>query len=194
MNLISNGPDHLRPAIFRSLLYEACGRMVNPVSGSIGLLCSGNCAVRLQAGVESILRGNWKPQTLPVEAMAGHKLQRSVKTRRRLKGFSHSKSKRNEGEREPVSDHIESSSKSDYWGDVPNVSQTTSGNGEFDERHVDKHSTILKAREHEEFASVDQAQMVYCHDLGNPKTSETETSFNAVELELTLGSKVPFRR
>eukprot|EP00253_Pinus_taeda_P011840 PITA_11840 len=193
MNLISNGPDNLRPAIFRSLLYEACGRVVNPVSGSIGLLCSGNWAVRLQAGVESILRGNWKPQT-PVETMAARKLQKSVKTRQRSKGFSHSKSKRNEGERGPVSDHVESISKSDYCGDVANVSQKTSGHGDFDERYVDKYSMFSTAREQEEFACVDQAQMQYCHDLSNPKTSETETSFNAVELELTLGSKVSFRR
>jgi len=31
-------------AIFRSLLYEACGRMLNPVYGSVVLLWSGNCA------------------------------------------------------------------------------------------------------------------------------------------------------
>ncbi|KAJ4874573.1 LOB domain-containing protein 42 [Raphanus sativus] len=41
LNLIESGPDHLRPAIFRSLLYEACGRIVNPVDGSVGLMWSG---------------------------------------------------------------------------------------------------------------------------------------------------------
>ena len=43
-------------AIFRSLLYEACGRMVNPIFGSVGLLCSGNWQL-CQAAVESILKG-----------------------------------------------------------------------------------------------------------------------------------------
>ncbi|CDY34735.1 BnaA01g32900D [Brassica napus] len=42
MNLINAGPDHLRPGIFRSLLHEACGRIVNPIYGSVGLLWSGN--------------------------------------------------------------------------------------------------------------------------------------------------------
>ncbi|KHN07515.1 LOB domain-containing protein 41 [Glycine soja] len=36
MNLINAGPENLRPAIFRSLLYEACGRIVNPIYGSVG--------------------------------------------------------------------------------------------------------------------------------------------------------------
>lgn len=57
MNLISAGPEHLRPAIFRSLLYEACGRMVNPIFGSVGLLCSGSWQL-CQAAVESILKGS----------------------------------------------------------------------------------------------------------------------------------------
>ncbi|KAJ1443250.1 Lateral organ boundary [Sesbania bispinosa] len=35
MNLVNAGPEHLRPAIFRSLLYEACGRIVNPIYGSV---------------------------------------------------------------------------------------------------------------------------------------------------------------
>ncbi|CDY54302.1 BnaC01g42010D [Brassica napus] len=35
MNLINAGPDHLRPGIFRSLLHEACGRIVNPIYGSV---------------------------------------------------------------------------------------------------------------------------------------------------------------
>ncbi|MQM08056.1 hypothetical protein Taro_040905 [Colocasia esculenta] len=35
MNLINGRPDHLRPAIFRSLLYKACWRIVNPIYGSV---------------------------------------------------------------------------------------------------------------------------------------------------------------
>ncbi|CAN8243930.1 unnamed protein product [Cochlearia groenlandica] len=56
LNLIESGPDHLRPAIFRSLLYEACGRIVNPVDGSVGLMWSGNWS-QCQAAVESVLNG-----------------------------------------------------------------------------------------------------------------------------------------
>ncbi|KAJ8570149.1 hypothetical protein K7X08_006726 [Anisodus acutangulus] len=57
INLINAGPDHLRPAIFRSLLYEACGRIINPVNGSVGLMCSGNWQ-RCQEAVESVLKGS----------------------------------------------------------------------------------------------------------------------------------------
>ncbi|KFK41262.1 hypothetical protein AALP_AA2G106900 [Arabis alpina] len=56
LNLIESGPDHLRPAIFRSLLYEACGRIVNPVDGSVGLMWSGNWA-QCQAAVDAVLNG-----------------------------------------------------------------------------------------------------------------------------------------
>lgn len=56
LNLVNSGPDHLRPAIFRSLLYEACGRIVNPIYGSTGLLTSGNWQL-CQAAVEAVLNG-----------------------------------------------------------------------------------------------------------------------------------------
>ncbi|KAI3726458.1 hypothetical protein L1987_66255 [Smallanthus sonchifolius] len=57
MNLINAGPEHLRPAIFRSLLYEACGRIVNPIYGSVGLLWSGSWQL-CQNAVEAVLRGS----------------------------------------------------------------------------------------------------------------------------------------
>ncbi|XP_057765739.1 LOB domain-containing protein 40-like [Salvia miltiorrhiza] len=56
INLIKSGPSHLRPEIFRSLLYEACGRIISPVHGSVGLMCSGDWP-RCQAAVEAVLRG-----------------------------------------------------------------------------------------------------------------------------------------
>ncbi|KAJ9677023.1 hypothetical protein PVL29_022157 [Vitis rotundifolia] len=56
INLINAGPEHLRPAIFRSLLYEACGRIVNPIYGSAGLLWSGSWQL-CQAAVEAVLSG-----------------------------------------------------------------------------------------------------------------------------------------
>ncbi|KAH0464021.1 hypothetical protein IEQ34_006807 [Dendrobium chrysotoxum] len=57
MNLINAGPEHVRPDIFRSLLYEACGRIVNPIYGSVGLLWSGSWQL-CQSAVESVLRGS----------------------------------------------------------------------------------------------------------------------------------------
>ncbi|XP_020217488.1 LOB domain-containing protein 41 [Cajanus cajan] len=56
INLVNAGPQHLRPAIFRSLLYEACGRIVNPIYGSVGLLWSGSWQL-CQAAVEAVLKG-----------------------------------------------------------------------------------------------------------------------------------------
>lgn len=56
INLINSGSENLRPAIFRSLLYEACGRIVNPIYGSVGLLWSGSWHL-CQAAVEAVLKG-----------------------------------------------------------------------------------------------------------------------------------------
>lgn len=44
-------------AIFKSLLYEACGRIVNPIYGAVGLLWSGNWA-KCQGAVEAVLAGS----------------------------------------------------------------------------------------------------------------------------------------
>jgi hypothetical protein len=43
-------------AVFQSLLYEAAGRTINPVSGAVGLLGSGSWHL-CQAAVETVLRG-----------------------------------------------------------------------------------------------------------------------------------------
>ncbi|KAL9453213.1 hypothetical protein AB3S75_008918 [Citrus x aurantiifolia] len=56
INLIEAGPQHLRPATFKSLLYEACGRIVDPISGSVGLLWSGKWE-QCQAAVDAVLKG-----------------------------------------------------------------------------------------------------------------------------------------
>ncbi|GAB4846908.1 hypothetical protein Ancab_025918 [Ancistrocladus abbreviatus] len=56
MSFINNVPESQRPALFQSLLYEACGRTVNPVNGAVGLLWTGNWHV-CQAAVETVLRG-----------------------------------------------------------------------------------------------------------------------------------------
>ncbi|XP_052198238.1 LOB domain-containing protein 40-like [Diospyros lotus] len=56
-NLINAGPPHLRPSIFKSLLYEACGRIINPIHGSVGLWWSSNwhCC---EAAVQAVLSGS----------------------------------------------------------------------------------------------------------------------------------------
>ncbi|GLU04747.1 hypothetical protein SLE2022_218790 [Rubroshorea leprosula] len=56
INLIEASPEHFRPATFRSLLYEACGRVVNPMMGSAGLLWCGDWN-QCQAAVEAVLNG-----------------------------------------------------------------------------------------------------------------------------------------
>ncbi|KAF8022524.1 hypothetical protein BT93_F0135 [Corymbia citriodora subsp. variegata] len=56
LNLLLSGPSHLRPSIFKSLLYEACGRIVNPIYGSTGLFWSGSWHL-CQAAVDAVLAG-----------------------------------------------------------------------------------------------------------------------------------------
>ncbi|KAJ4826667.1 hypothetical protein Tsubulata_001551 [Turnera subulata] len=56
MSFISAVPEPQRPSLFQSLLFEACGRTVNPVNGAVGLLWTGNWHV-CQAAVETVLRG-----------------------------------------------------------------------------------------------------------------------------------------
>ncbi|KAA8545782.1 hypothetical protein F0562_020767 [Nyssa sinensis] len=55
MSFISAVPESQRPALFQSLLFEACGRTVNPVNGAVGLLWTGNWHV-CQSAVETVLR------------------------------------------------------------------------------------------------------------------------------------------
>ncbi|KAL9243644.1 hypothetical protein vseg_017504 [Gypsophila vaccaria] len=56
MAFISAVSTHQRPALFQSLLFEACGRTVNPVNGAVGLLTSGNWHI-CQAAVDTVLHG-----------------------------------------------------------------------------------------------------------------------------------------
>ncbi|MED6204679.1 hypothetical protein PIB30_011094 [Stylosanthes scabra] len=64
LNLLTAGDPKLRPAIFKSLLYEACGRIVNPVFGSTGLLSTGSWHL-CEAAVEAVLSG------APIQQHAG---------------------------------------------------------------------------------------------------------------------------
>lgn len=193
VNLISSGPEHLRPAIFRSLMYEACGRMVNPIYGSLGLLCSGDWA-ECQAGVDSILNGSFPAVTqadtgsdhiVPIEAMA-NAVQRT-RARSRLKGLSSVKCKGKEGEDAAISNHMDSNSKSDHWDFLINTFRNIDS-GKLHEKYEDKYS-MLPGQIQEQLVPA-QPQTLHCHDLCNPKTSESEAPCNAVGLELTLGSKV----
>ncbi|GAV70479.1 DUF260 domain-containing protein [Cephalotus follicularis] len=56
LSLIYAVPESQRPALFQSLLYEACGRTVNPVNGAVGLLSSRNWHV-CEAAVLTVLNG-----------------------------------------------------------------------------------------------------------------------------------------
>ncbi|KAG2704692.1 hypothetical protein I3760_05G016600 [Carya illinoinensis] len=56
MSFISGVPEHQRPSLFQSLLFEAVGRTVNPVNGVVGLLLTGNWKV-CQSAVETVLQG-----------------------------------------------------------------------------------------------------------------------------------------
>ncbi|KAL5790457.1 hypothetical protein ACOSQ2_005345 [Xanthoceras sorbifolium] len=56
ISFISAVPDIQRPPLFQSLLYEAVGRTINPVSGAVGLLWTGNWNL-CQAAVETVLCG-----------------------------------------------------------------------------------------------------------------------------------------
>ncbi|OIW02352.1 hypothetical protein TanjilG_11248 [Lupinus angustifolius] len=57
LNLINAAPLPLRPAVFKSLMYEACGRIVNPAFGSLGLFWTGEWA-QCQAAVDAVLNGS----------------------------------------------------------------------------------------------------------------------------------------
>ncbi|KAG9158803.1 hypothetical protein Leryth_013702 [Lithospermum erythrorhizon] len=56
LNLVNAAPPQSRTEIFRSLLYEACGRIINPVYGSVGLLWTGKWEL-CQKAVEAVLKG-----------------------------------------------------------------------------------------------------------------------------------------
>ncbi|GLT47368.1 hypothetical protein SLA2020_210710 [Shorea laevis] len=56
LSFISSVPQSQRPALFQSLLFESVGRAINPVSGAVGLLWSGNWHV-CESAVQTVLRG-----------------------------------------------------------------------------------------------------------------------------------------
>ncbi|GLJ14359.1 hypothetical protein SUGI_0231990 [Cryptomeria japonica] len=56
MTFIQGVYETERPALFKSLLYEACGRTINPVHGAVGLLWTGKWHI-CQAAVQKVLNG-----------------------------------------------------------------------------------------------------------------------------------------
>ncbi|XP_051215124.1 LOB domain-containing protein 37 [Lolium perenne] len=56
MSFLTAVPEPQRPAVFQSLLYEAAGRTINPVSGAVGLLWAGSWHL-CEAAVQAVLRG-----------------------------------------------------------------------------------------------------------------------------------------
>lgn len=123
---------------------------------------------------------------------------RSVETKGKLKGMSHSKARRKKRERVLLSNNMDSICKSDdEWDDVTNTLQKTAvEKGQFDEKYKEKCSTFFSGQEVDEFIGADHARMEYCLDLCNVKTSqrEVEAPCNEVGLELTLGSQEYFPR
>ncbi|PSS31479.1 LOB domain-containing protein [Actinidia chinensis var. chinensis] len=66
LSFIAAVPESKRPALFQSLLFEACGRTVNPVNGAVGLLSTGNWHV-CQTAVNTVLAGGTlRPLTAPI--------------------------------------------------------------------------------------------------------------------------------
>uniref|UniRef100_A0A7N0U1V5 LOB domain-containing protein n=1 Tax=Kalanchoe fedtschenkoi TaxID=63787 RepID=A0A7N0U1V5_KALFE len=68
MNFLNATSDHHRAEIFKSLLYEACGRIVDPVYGAVGLLWSNNWS-HCEAAVEAVLSGG---RILPIQNPRDH--------------------------------------------------------------------------------------------------------------------------
>ncbi|KAM7276480.1 hypothetical protein ACFE04_018346 [Oxalis oulophora] len=54
INLLEASSTELRPVVFKSLLFEACGRNINPINGVLGLLLSDNWD-KCQAAVDAVL-------------------------------------------------------------------------------------------------------------------------------------------
>ncbi|XP_058731162.1 LOB domain-containing protein 42-like [Vicia villosa] len=57
LNLLANASKQNAPAVFRSLLYEASGRLINPTYGALGLFWAGEWS-RCEAAVQAVLTGS----------------------------------------------------------------------------------------------------------------------------------------
>ena len=87
---------------------------------------------------------------MPMETMARYEQLRSVKTKGKMKGLSHSKARRKKQEREHLRNNMDSICKYCKWGDVTNTLQNA------DEKYKEKCSTFFSGQEVDEFIVVDQ--------------------------------------
>ncbi|KAK6150974.1 hypothetical protein DH2020_015906 [Rehmannia glutinosa] len=205
MNLINAGPQHLRPAIFRSLLYEACGRIVNPIYGSVGLLWSGSWQL-CQNAVEAVLRGAPITQIAtdadetkngpPLKAydirhvnkednVSGSNDLHRVRTRCRFKR-SGAKAKRS---RVWVG-AVEESGREEEVNRSPSHESSLSHQSEAAEPNVERES-----RESESLASAENAEPDHGVEpvLDSARGDERRADEGEIELDLTLGFE-PFKR
>ncbi|MQM19697.1 hypothetical protein Taro_052708 [Colocasia esculenta] len=209
MNLIDAGSEHLRPDIFRSLLYEACGRMVNPVYGSTGLLWSGSWH-QCQAAVEAVLRGAPIPQ-VPCEtvesALAPPLLRASAYDIRHVTkedatddhqkgdGATRTRVKRSQnhcfapapGAGAEPADAKRPRCAADLHGRV------SSGNGASEPSST----SSLAGREKEKAVSVETAEASMMTSHGSAETAKADCRDDEdgeLELELTLGFRPPHQR
>ncbi|CAI9110684.1 OLC1v1010751C1 [Oldenlandia corymbosa var. corymbosa] len=209
MNLVNAGPDHLRPAIFRSLLYEACGRIVNPIYGSVGLLWSGNWQL-CQNAVEAVLKGAPITQIAteaaetnngpPLKAYdirhvskndnkldgSGTDLHR-VRSRCRFKRSS-AKSKAGKVDVRPLVEddlsHDEENRSTSHESSLSHQSEAAAaaaGNVEGESRNSESLASEETA-EAEILETVDDGSA-----LGSTTTADKQSEFGEIELELTLG-------
>ncbi|KAL9229825.1 hypothetical protein vseg_005253 [Gypsophila vaccaria] len=109
MSFLSNVPSAQRPALFQSLLYEACGRTVNPVSGAVGLMWSGNWQV-CQSAVETVLKGGTPTpiqEYLAVAPSATTPNNTAIITTTWYPGFSNSKRRNDKYEQLKAQERVE---------------------------------------------------------------------------------------
>ncbi|KAH9603562.1 hypothetical protein KSS87_013000, partial [Heliosperma pusillum] len=58
LSFLAAAPLSLRPVMFQSMLYEACGRTINPSTGAVGMMSTGNW-ILCQMAVDTMLRGEY---------------------------------------------------------------------------------------------------------------------------------------
>lgn len=213
MNLVNAGPEHLRPAIFRSLLYEACGRIVNPIYGSVGLLWSGSWQL-CQAAVEAVLKGtpitpitseaaaNGRGPPLKAydirhvskdenSAASNETQQQRVKTRSRVKRSSFAKSKLSKAEEKKNNDKKTESGSAEP---VEMLDRSASHESSLSHQSEAANATAEgESKESESMVSVETAEnsMILFRDepeSNKKRPVETDKSEDEhVGLELTLG-------
>ncbi|XP_057838485.2 uncharacterized protein LOC131048530 isoform X1 [Cryptomeria japonica] len=193
ITLIANAPPHSRPALFRSLLYEACGRQLNPVYGSVGLLSSGNWAL-CEAGVECILEGSDlihnsnlcdHPNGALMQSISGE-LQR-VKDRGKFKWVHPHTNLKFRERREFINDIIEISS-GETQGRGFDIRKTSQDNSMIWRTDVYSSAKEKCASSCVDSQHPDDLEEYNFFHTPNAQVEATKSSEVEVELELTLGA------